>query len=195
MPRIGRRRGGSKDHRLWIGLGGVVVVAVVAIFGIVKFEFPSAGAAHTFATPNKIAGTCYTNNPKIAKSANLASLATKMTAKGGGTDPVYGAYESTCGSTAATGTQIVSVIEAHLANDSVSGSIGAFQHDYPSSQVVSAGSLGGEAACVQEASNNTAMCVWFDNDSYGTLLSTTMDAKALSSVLLQFRPAVELPAK
>ena len=39
--RIGRRRGGSNDHRLWLALGGVVVVAAAAITGIIKFEFPS----------------------------------------------------------------------------------------------------------------------------------------------------------
>ena len=39
--RTGRRRGGSNDHRLWLGLGGVVIVAAAAITGIIKFEFPS----------------------------------------------------------------------------------------------------------------------------------------------------------
>jgi hypothetical protein len=196
IPRIGRRRGGSKDHRLWIGLGGVVVVAAVAIFGIVKFEFPSAGAAHTFATPAKIAGTCYTNSASIAKSANLGALGQKMAKASGGTDPVSAAYESTCGTTAATATEVLSVIMLHLPNDSPSGSIAAFEREYPNAQVVSAGSMGGQAACEQGGgSSDEAQCVWFDNDSYGTLLSATMNANALSSALLHVRPSVELQAK
>ena len=53
--RIGRRRGGSNDRRLWLGLGGVVIVAAAAITGIIKFEFPShGGPAHTMVTPAKI---------------------------------------------------------------------------------------------------------------------------------------------
>ena len=53
--RTGRRRGGSNDHRLWLGLGGVVIVAAAAITGIIKFEFPShSGPAHTMVIPAKI---------------------------------------------------------------------------------------------------------------------------------------------
>ena len=36
------------DHRLWLGLGGVMVVAVVAIVGVIKFDVPPShsGPAH-----------------------------------------------------------------------------------------------------------------------------------------------------
>lgn len=196
MPHIGRRRGGSKDHRLWIGLGGVVIVAAAAIFGIVKFEFPPAGQAHTFTTPAKIDG-CYIRSASIAKSAGLGALTRKMVQQSGGTDPVSAAYESSCGSASAP-TQIVSVLEAHLANDSPSSSIRAFQQSYPDAKVVGAGSLGGEAACEETGagtSSSVSMCVWFDDDSFGALISSTMDANLLSTTMLNFRPAVELTAK
>jgi hypothetical protein len=36
------------------------------------------------------------------------------------------------------------------------------------------------------------MCVWFDNDSFGELVSPTMNATALAKELQSVRPAVEV---
>jgi hypothetical protein len=60
--------------------------------------------------------------------------------------------------------------------------------------VASAGSLGGKAACVEEgsASDSVSMCAWFDNDSFGEIVSPTMNASALAKEMLTVRPAVEL---
>jgi hypothetical protein len=35
------------------------------------------------------------------------------------------------------------------------------------------------------------MCAWFDNDSFGELVSPTMNANALASAMQQVRPSVE----
>jgi hypothetical protein len=134
----------------------------------------------------------------MKKSSDLEALTVKMTKMSGGSDPVSAAYESSDGGTAATATQVVSVLEAHLPNDSPSGSIAAFKHSYPNAQVVNAGSLGGQAACEESdagSTTNVAMCVWFDNDSFGAIISPTMNASALANVMLKIRPAVELTAK
>ena len=60
-----------------------------------------------------------------------------------------------------------------------------------------AGSLGGEAACAQAQSNgqSVTMCVWFDNDSFGELVSPTMSAAKLANTLDAVRPSLELYAK
>jgi hypothetical protein len=60
--------------------------------------------------------------------------------------------------------------------------------------VVSAGSLGGKAACVAGA-NSVSLCAWFDNDSFGEIVSPTMNATALADAMGTVRPSVELLAK
>ena len=39
------------------------------------------------------------------------------------------------------------------------------------------------------------MCAWFDNDSFGEIVSPTMNATALAQVMRTMRPSVELVAK
>jgi hypothetical protein len=196
--RIGRRRGGSNDHRLWIGLGVVVVLAAAAIVGIIKFEFPShSGPAHTMQTPASI-GT-YARTVDLEKEANLGQLRNeviKMSA-GQATDVKSGMYES--GKAAAGNTeQIIMFIGGHLANADPASSIAGFKQKYPGATLVNPGSLGGEATCVEEGggtSESVSMCAWFDNDSFGEIVSPTMNASALAKAMLTVRPAVELVVK
>ncbi len=56
----------------------------------------------------------------------------------------------------------------------------------------------GEAACVNATASepgSVAMCAWFDNDSFGEVLSPTMNASSLASTMRQIRPHVELVVK
>jgi hypothetical protein len=192
--RSGRRRGGSNDHRLWLGLGGVVVVAAAAIVGIVKFEFPSqaGGPAHTMAAPDKI-GT-YARTVGLEHAADVAALREKVIqmSSGQASHVVSAVYESG-NSAAGNNAQIVMFIGGHLANADPAASIGRFTQQFRGAKVVSAGPQGGKAACVQEGAkaNAVGMCVWFDNDSFGELSSPTMSATALASVMRAFRPSVE----
>jgi hypothetical protein len=192
--RTGRRRGGSNDHRLWLGLGGVVVVAAAAIFGIVKFEFPGAtGPAHALSTPAKIAS--YQWAPNLEKTSNLDALRNQFIKMSGGAaaNVVSREYESGAVSSS-NNAEIVMFVGGHVANDSPAGSVAAFTQDYKAAQVVSAGPMGGEAACVQQAagtSASVAMCAWFDNDSVGVVTSPTMNVDALAKVMRGFRPSVE----
>jgi hypothetical protein len=192
--RTGRRRGRSSDHRLWLGLGGVVVVAAAAIAGIVKFEFlPShSGPVHTMGVPASI-GT-YARTVGLEKTTDLAALRAEVIrmSSGQATGVVSAVYKS--GNSAAGNTeQIIMFIGGHLANADPAASIASFTQKFPGAHVVSAGSLGGEAACVQEGSgsNAVAMCAWFDNDSFGEIVSPTMNATVLARTMLTVRPAVE----
>jgi hypothetical protein len=191
---IGRRRGRSSDHRLWLGLGAVVVVAAVAIAGIVKFEFlPShSGPAHTMSTPAMIGD--YTRTVGLERQTDVAQLRDEVIkmSSGQARDVVSAVYKS--GNSAAGNTeQIVMFIGGHLANADPAASITSFTQKFPGAQVVSAGSLGGEAACVQEgtSANAVAMCAWFDNDSFGEIVSPTMNATALAQAMRTVRPSVE----
>jgi hypothetical protein len=191
--RIGRRRGGSNDHRLWLGLGGVVVVAAAAIFGIVKFEFPShSGPVHTMGIPDKV-GT-FARTVDLEHEADVAALKQKVIGMSAGqashvVSAVYESGKATAGNTA----QIIMFIGGHLANADPAASITSFTQQFKGAKVVSAGALGGKAACVQDGTgaNSVAMCAWFDNDSFGEVVSPTMNATALASAMQKVRPAVE----
>src|SRR5207244_13060007 len=91
---IGRRRGGSNDHRLWLGLGGVIVVAAAASVGVIKFEFPShSGPAHTMTAPDKI-GT-FARTVDLEHEADVNALKQKVIAmsRGRASNGKSAAYE------------------------------------------------------------------------------------------------------
>jgi hypothetical protein len=195
--RTGRRRGRSSDHRLWLALGGVVVVTAAAITGIIKFEFPShGGPSHVMATPARI-GT-YLRTVDLERQTKLAELRNQVIkmSSGQASGVVSAMYES--GKAAAGGSeQIVMFIGGHLANAAPAASVASFTQSYPGAKVVSPGSLGGQAACVQEGTgtDSVSMCAFFDNDSFGEIVSPTMNATALASAMRTMRPSVEVVTK
>ena len=191
----GRRRGRSNDHRLWLALLGVILAAGAAIFGIIKFEFPAhGGPVHSMVTPPRIGSYIRTLN--LEKQTHLAQLRAEVIkmSSGHASSVVSAAYES--GNSAAGATeQIIMFIGGHLANAAPSSSIASFIEKFPAAVAVPAGTLGGQAACVENGagtSNPVSMCVWFDNDSFGEIVSPTMNANALSTVMRTVRPSFEL---
>jgi hypothetical protein len=192
--RIGRRRGRSSDHRLWLALLGVVLAAGAAIFGILKFEFPAqSGPVHKIVAPARIGSYVRTvDMEKETKVNELREEVIKMSS-GQASNVQSAVYES--GNSAAGSTeQIVMFIGGHLANAAPASSIASFTQKFAGAAVVSPGSLGGQAACVEEApgtSDSVAMCVWFDNDSFGEIVSPTMNATPLATVMRTMRPSLE----
>jgi hypothetical protein len=196
--RTGRRRGRSRDHRLWLALLGVLVVAAAAIFGILKFEFPSHnGPVHQMATPPRIGS--YVRTVDMEKQTKLSELRAEVIkmSSGQASNVVSAVYES--GNSASGSTeQIVMFIGGHLANAAPASSVASFTQNFAGATVVGAGSLGGKAACVERApgtSDSVAMCVWFDNDSFGEIVSPTMNATSLASVMRTMRPSLEVVVK
>ncbi len=190
---IGRRRGGSNDHRLWFALGGVAVVAAAAITGIIKFEFPShSGPEHTLVTPAKI-GT-YVRTQNLEKQTNVAQLRDEVIkmSSGQASNVVSAVYESG-NSAAGNNEQILMFIGGHLAHADAASSVASFDQRFPGAKPVTAGPLGGQASCVQEGNgaSSVAMCAWFDNDSFGEISSPTMNTQALSAEMRAMRPSVE----
>jgi hypothetical protein len=58
--------------------------------------------------------------------------------------------------------------------------------------------MGGSAVCVEQvagATDTVAMCVWFDNDTFGMLVSPTLGAASLADLMVQDRPLIELVKK
>jgi hypothetical protein len=84
-----------------------------------------------------------------------------------------------------------------LAGADPGASITNFEQTYPGSAAVSPGSLGGQAACTETHLNgqSASMCVWFDNDTFGTVVSPTMTTAKLASTMDTVRPSLELYVK
>ena len=176
----------------------MVIAAAAAIVGILKFEFPShSGPTHSMVTPARI--DSYLRTVDMEKQTKVNELRAEVIrmSSGQASNVVSAVYES--GNSAAGGTeQIVMFIGGHLANAAPASSITSFTQKFAGAKVVSAGSLGGQAACVEEApgtSDSVAMCVWFDNDSFGEIVSPTMNATSLANVMRTMRPSLELVVK
>ena len=195
---VGRRRGRSGDRRQWMALGAIAVVAAGAI-GMVLMKYvhtgPS-GPAHQVVAPASVDG--YTRSATLGEQMNVGTLAAGVAKSSGGSASgvVSAVYER--GAVApGSDAQIFMFVGGKLASADASASITNFQQSYHDANKVSAGSLQGEAACTETHVDNeeAAMCVWFDNDTFGALVSPTMTTTQLASTLNNVRPSLELYAK
>jgi len=177
---------------------GVVIAAAIVVTAIIKFEFPSHGApVHAIQTPARIGS--FTRAVDLEKTTHLAELRAEVNQMSAveASDVKSAVYESRNTTADSTG-QIVMFIGGHLANAAPATSITDFTQKFAGATVVSAGPLGGEAACVEEGAGTpspVSMCVWFDNDSFGEIVSPTMNATALASVMRTVRPDLEIVVK
>ena len=195
---VGRRRGRSGDRRLWFALGGVVVVFVGALVAIVMVAFPSGpgGPAHTLVAPDQL--NAFTRRPALEQQMNVAQLRQDVvnTSSGQARHVVEAVYEAG-NSTSGTTPQIILFIGGNLLNAAPNVSVTSFTQRFKGAKITNAGGAG-EAACVNATASepgSVAMCAWFDNDSFGEVVSPTMNAAALASTMRQIRPHVELIAE
>ena len=195
---IGRRRGRSGDRKQWLALGAIAVVAAGAIGGVLmKYVFSGpSGPAHTVVAPTQADG--FTRMPNLEKQMKVDALAASISKDSSGqvSNLVPAVYEQGSAVSGAN-PQIFMFVGGKLAGASPSASVTSFEADYPGAKVVPAGSLGGEAVCAQRQLNGegVSMCVWFDNDTFGALVSPTMSTAKLATTLDQVRPSLELYAK
>ena len=195
---VGRRRGRSGDRRQWMALGAIAVVAAGAIGGVLmKYVFSGpSGPAHTVVAPNEVDG--FTRMPNLEKQMKVDSLAQSVMQDSSGqvSNLVPAVYEQG-NATSGANAQIFMFVGGKLAGASPSASVASFTQDYPGAKVVPAGSLGGDAVCAERQLNGegVAMCVWFDNDTFGALVSPTMTTAKLATTLDEVRPGLELYAQ
>jgi hypothetical protein len=152
----------------------------------------SSEPAHTLSTPPRLGP--YTRDPSLEKAMDINELreqVVKGTSASGILSAVYTQGNVTPG--AGGDQQVFMFVGGHLANQDPALSVASFEREYPSTKVVPAGSLGGEAACATAPVNDqsAAICVWFDNDSFGTLISPTMSTAKLANTLDTVRPGIE----
>jgi hypothetical protein len=198
---VGKRRGRSGDRRQWMALGAIAVVAAGAIGGVLmKYVFAGpSGPAHQVVAPRTVDG--FTRSANLEKQLDVAGEAQKVAkASSGQASAVkYGVYQMgsiTPGADAAN-TQMFMFVGGKLAGADPGASITNFEQTYPGSTAVSPGSLGGQAACTETHLNgqSASMCVWFDNDTFGTVVSPTMTTAKLATTMDAVRPSLELFAK
>jgi hypothetical protein len=197
---IGKRRGRSGDRRQWMALGAIAVVAAGAIGGVfMKYVFAGpSGPDHQVVAPQAVEG--FTRSANLEKQLNVAGEAAKVTKASGGqaSDVVYGVYQmGSLNPGAAANTQMFMFVGGKLAGADPASSIANFEQSYPGAKAVSPGSLGGEAACTETTVNSqsASMCVWFDNDTFGTVVSPTMTTAKLATTMDGVRPSLELTPK
>ena len=197
---VGKRRGRSGDRRQWMALGAIAVVAAGAIGGVLmKYVFAGpSGPAHSVVAPQTVDG--YSRSANLEKQLDVAGEAQKVAGASSGqaSDVNYGVYQmgSTSG-TAAASTQMFMFVGGKLAGADPGASVANFEQTYPGATAVSPGSLGGQAACTETHLNgqSASMCVWFDNDTFGALVSPTMTTAKLASTMDAVRPSLELYTK
>ncbi len=198
---IGKRRGRSGDKRQWMALGAIAVVAAGAIGGVLmKYVFSGpSGPAHQIVAPQTVDG--FTRSANLEKQLNVAGEAAKLASASGGhaSDVTYGVYENGAISSIAdaANTQMFMFVAGKLAGADPGASITNFEQTNPGTKAVSPGSLGGQAACTETHLNgqSASMCVWFDNDTFGAVVSPTMTTAKLATTMDTVRPSLELYAK
>jgi hypothetical protein len=184
-----RSRKTSSRRKLRRFLALAVVVVMLAAGGAVGYRMlKNRDDAHVVLTPPKLLG--YVQQPSLAKQMHAQQLRADIVKKGNGeashvVDAVYGDASSK------PVTSIILFIGGNL-----SGSSSAFIDSFtamgvPGTFSTSAGSMGGQAACVPSSSGHPAECAWADNDTFGLIASASLDAEALAKELRQVRPLVE----
>jgi hypothetical protein len=195
---VGKRRGRSGDRRQWMALGAIAVVAAGAIGGVLmKYVFAGpSGPAHQIVAPQKVDG--YTRSANLEKQLDVAGEAQKVAKASSGQASALGDGVYQMGNisavTDAANTQMFMFVGGKLAGADPGASITNFEQTYPGSAAVSPGSLGGQAACTETHLNgqSASMCVWFDNDTFGAMVSPTMTTAKLASTMDAVRPSLEL---
>jgi hypothetical protein len=198
---IGKRRGRSGDRRQWMALSAIAVVAACSIGGVVmKYAFGGpSGPAHQVVAPQSVDG--FTRSANLEKQVDVAGEAQKIakasSGQASGVVPAVYQMGSIAPGADAANTQMFQFVGGKLSGANPGANIANFEQTYPGAAAVSPGSLGGQAACTETHVNgqSVSMCVWFDNDTFGTLVSPTMTTAKLASTMDAVRPSLELYAK
>jgi hypothetical protein len=199
--RRSRARRGSKRRVRFILLAvGLIVILAAGGAAAVKLKLipRSSGRSHELAVPSQLGS--YVRRPQLEQQMDAKSLQQQVIAKSAGQagHVVSAVYENKAGVSGAAQPQIFLFIGGNLTGVSPAGFITSFTAQFKGAQATSAGSLGGQAACVDAqgtAAGGVALCTWADGDTFGVLTSPTMSLTQLAAQMRTIRPSVELPAK
>jgi hypothetical protein len=176
-----------------LALAGASAVMAGAV-AIVLTRPGGGGVTHVLTTPARLGA--YSKQPQLAEQMHAATLRQQIVKESAGEarNVIYAVYEDSAGSAATSGPQIILFIGGNLSGTSAGSFISTFTGKLQGAVTTSAGSIGGEAACVPSVDGRVAECVWADNDTFGVVASQTLSASNLANELRQMRPMVERPA-
>jgi hypothetical protein len=191
-PTVGQTRSGASRRvpmKVMIMLGSVIVAAL-AVVGYVVLR---PQASHVVSAPASLGGY-------VRQQANATAndLRHRIVAAAGGAvkNVVAAVYERTTGPGTNKAPQIVVFIGGNLAGGASADSlISAYMTRLRGAFTTSAGSLGGQAACAPGSNGGPAECAWADNDTFGVVVSATLNSAGLADVMRQIRPQVEHVAR
>jgi hypothetical protein len=172
----------------------LIAATVLIASGVSAFVFlpkSSTGATHVLVTPPRLGA--YARDPALANDMHAEALRNEIVARSGGEakNVVDAVYQDTTGPGTASGPQIILFIGGNLSGSSVNRFISSFAGKIRGAVTVSPGSLRGEAACVPGERGGLAECAWADGDTFGVVVSPTLNATGLANELRQMRPQVE----
>lgn len=192
------RRGGKRPSRMliWVAGGGVAAVAVLVI-GLMLMLGPG-GPKHVLLTPTALGQ--YVRRPQLEAQMDANQLKQQVIARSAGqaSHVVSAVYENSAGVAGRSAPQIFLFIGGNLSGTSPSDFINGFTGQFRGAVITNAGSMGGQAVCVNAQASipgTVALCAWADNDTFGVLASPTMHAVQLGAQMRLIRPGVEHIAK
>lgn len=148
------------------------------------------GPAHTIKAPEKLLS--YTEAPTLAQGMGAQALRADIVRKGHGeaSRVVDAVYEDNAQPGSKSNPVIILFIGGNLAGSATSF-ISSFTSMMPHAFVTSAGSMGGQAACIPGTAGRPAECAWADNDTFGLFASPALSASALGAEMRAMRALVE----
>lgn len=188
--RPGRRRG-RRRVLIWAGAG--LLAAAAAAAAVLLLSPGPGGPAHTLTTPARLGA--YLRRPRLAQQMDVAELEKDIIAQSSGqaSHLVSAVYQDGSAVPGAPAPRVLLFIGGKLAGASADASVRSFAQDFRHAGQAAPGRLGGAAACVppQPGTHGAAVCAWFDNDTFGELVSPNMTAAALAGELRAIRPSIE----
>jgi hypothetical protein len=185
--RKGLAKAARKLPRTILITGSVAVVAAIAIVVWLLLPPPS----HVISVPATVGG--YVKQPTLANTTAVQLRAKIIAgARGEVKNVVAAVYERKSGPGTGAGPQVIVFIGGNLAGGtSASDLISAYMAELHDAFTTSPGSLGGQAACAPGLHGGPAECAWADNDTFGVVVSATMNADGLAAQMRQMRLLVE----
>ena len=191
-------RGGRRRGRFVLLAVVLVVILAAGAAAAVKLTSGNGGRSHALVAPTQLGS--YARRPQLEQQMNARALQQQVIAKSAGqaSHVVSAVYENKAGVSGSAPPQIFLFIGGNLAGVSPAGFITSFTAQFKGAWATSAGSLGGQAACVDaqgSVAGGVALCTWADGDTFGVLTSPTMGLAQLAVQMRAIRPSVEQPAK
>ena len=181
---------------LLLGVGLTLVVVVGAAVLIMASR--SHGPAHIVTTPPRL--DTYISKPQLGQQMGVAQLKKNIVTQSSGavTNVVSAVYENGSSAPGGPAPQILLFIGGNLSGASPAASIRSFTQHFTGARLIGPGKLGGEAACVSGepgSGGSLAVCAWFDNDTFGEVVSPNLSATELAHEMYVIRPLVERVVK